>query len=105
MRGKQHTSHLPLGLLPAPTVVETQVPVQVALALTREAEAGFVKVPHAPVSGNGSGRSVCERRSHLFFPRMHNDSYIPQVGSAVHSLNLQGLVKGGGGEGKRHHQA
>lgn len=73
-----------------------------ALALTREAEAGFMKVPHAPMSGNRPGRSVCEWRSHLFFPRMHNDSYIPQVGSAVHSLNLQGLVKDGEGEkGKR----
>ena len=70
------------------TLVEMQVPGQVALALTREAEAGFMKVPHASVPGNRPGRSVCEWRSHLFFPRMHNDSYIPQVGSAVHSLHL-----------------
>lgn len=78
----------PLALLLPPTMVETQVPVPAALAFTREAEAGFMKVPHAPMSGNRSGRGVCEWRSHLFFPRMHNDSYIPQVGSAVHSLNL-----------------
>ena len=68
-----------------PTVVEMQVPGQVALALTRKAEAGFMKVPHAPVSGDRPGWSVCQWRSHLFFPRMHNDSYIPQVGCAVHS--------------------
>lgn len=92
--GKQHKSTAWLGLLALqpsschPPVVEMQVPVRVALALTREAEAGFMKVPHAPMSGHGPGRSVCERCSHLFFPRMHYDSYIPQVGSTVHSLNL-----------------
>lgn len=69
------------------------MPGQAALAFTREAEAGFMKVPHAPVSGDGPGRSVCERRSHLFFPGMHHDGYIPQVGSAVHPLHLQGLVR------------
>lgn len=71
-----------------PTVGETQVPGRGALALTGEAEAGLMKVPHAPVSGHGPGGGVCERRSHLFFPRMHDDGYIPQVGSTVHSLNL-----------------
>lgn len=73
---------------PRPTVVEMKAPVRAAPALTGEAEAGFVKVPHAPVSCNGPGRSVCEWCAHLFFPRMHDDSYIPQVGSAVYSLNL-----------------
>lgn len=73
---------------PRPTVVEMKAPVPAAPALTREAEAGFVKVPHAPVSCNGPGRSVCEWCAHLFFPRMHDDSYITQVGSAVYSLNL-----------------
>lgn len=71
-----------------PAEVEPRIPGGAALALTREAEAGLVKVPHAPVSGNGPSRSVCEWRSHLFFPGMHNDSYVPQVGSTVHSSNL-----------------
>lgn len=47
-----------------------------------------MKVPHAPVSGNGPGGGVCEWRAHLLFPRMHNDGYIPQVGRTVHSPNL-----------------
>lgn len=78
----------PTACPPATPVVAMHVPARVALVLTREAEAGLVKVPHAPVSGNRPSRSVCEWRSHLFFPGMHNDSYVPQVGSAVHSFNL-----------------
>ena len=71
-----------------PSGAETQVAIRAAPDLTREAEAGFMKIPHAPVSGDRPGRGVGERCSHLFLPRMHDDSYIPQVGSAVHSLNL-----------------
>lgn len=53
--------------------------------LTREAETGFMKVPHAPVPGDRPCGSVCQWCPHLFFPRVDNNSDVPQIGSAVHS--------------------
>lgn len=63
-------------------------------ALTGQAEAGLVEVPHAPVSRGGPGGRIGQGCPRLFFPSMHDHGHVPQVRGAIHTPQLQTLPGG-----------